>query len=275
MFRQFLQRSVDWVPWSVRHHIRKIPVLKGVQQAIVHRVLNGSKFDYTISAGPAKGLRYPITLPDDKMIWTGTWEREFSMELAKLIPDAAVCYDVGAHRGFIAGVMAMNGASEVYCFEPNPDNGEQIRAVVRLNPKLKIHFHPCAIADSDGEATFVLMPETSMGKLHSSSFQASETSMQQINVKTRSLDSMIHAGDLPPPHLIKIDVEGAEVQVLQGATRTIERYAPIICLEFHSPELLDSCCDLLHKFDYTTELVEYKTRDELTAKAVGHVIGRR
>lgn len=274
MIRRFLQRSVDLVPWSLRHHIRNIPILKGMQQAIVNRVLKGSQFEYTISAGPAKGLRYPITLPDDKMIWTGTWERDFSIELAKLIPDSGICYDIGSHRGFIAGVMAMNQASEVHCFEPNPENGQQIQDVIRLNPDQKIQLHACAVSDSDGEATFVLMSESSMGKLEGSSFQESESGTNQITVKTRSLDSMIAAGDVPPPQLIKIDVEGAEEDVLKGATKTLQDHGPLICLEFHSPELLDSCCNILHQHGYETELVEYNDRTELPANAVGHVIGK-
>ena len=82
----------------------------------------GVEQDHRINAGPANGLVFPIRLPDDKLFWTGTWELEFAEKLAGEVPNGDVCLDIGGYRGYFAGVMAVNGASHVHCFEPNPAN---------------------------------------------------------------------------------------------------------------------------------------------------------
>jgi hypothetical protein len=54
-----------------------------------------------------------------------------------------------------------------------------------------------------------------------------------IEVAIRRLDTIIKEGGLPPPDLIKIDVEGAEADVLDGAKETIQNYRPILIIELH------------------------------------------
>ena len=273
MIKSLLTKSVNLIPWSLRSHIKRIPIVKQIQKAIVNRVLNNSEFDHTINAGPAKGLKYPIVLPQDKLLWTGTWESDFAEALAEKIKTGDVCFDIGSHRGFIAGIMAVSNASEIHCFEPNPENVTQIEKMIGLNPNHKFQLHQVAVSDSDGNAVFKIMPESSMGKLEGSGFQETATGADEISVRVRTLDSMIAENAIPVPDLIKIDVEGAELGVLGGASELLKNHKPLICLEFHSPELLDSCCEILHAAGYSTELLQWKDRASLPANAVGHVIG--
>ena len=71
------------------------------------------EFEHTIDYGPAKGLRMPVRLPDDKGFWKGTYEEGFCSLLAAAVKHGDVCHDIGAFRGYTAGVMALAGASEV------------------------------------------------------------------------------------------------------------------------------------------------------------------
>jgi FkbM family methyltransferase len=270
---QFLQRSVDFLPWWLRNSLRRIPVIAGLQRWFFAKFLSGREFVHCISAGPAKGLVYPVSLPQDKLLWAGTWESEFTSKLVPLIPPGAVCYDIGGHRGFLAGVMAMSGAAEVHCFEPNPANATQITKVIELNPDRKMTLHQCAVGATDTTAEFVIMPQSSMGKLNGSSFQSDQKTGTRINVDVRSLDSM-HARDgLKPPHVMKIDVEGAEVDVLLGASTIIQQYHPKMCIEFHSRALLDACITILNAAGYRRiELLEYASANDVSADGVGHLI---
>lgn len=269
---RFLQRSVDLLPWSIRNQIRRIPIVAGLQRWVFAKFLSGKEFVHTISAGPAKGLVYPVSLPQDKLLWTGTWESDFASRLVKLISNGNVCYDIGGHRGFLAGIMAMSGAAEVHCFEPNPENAAQIRKVIALNPNHTFHLQECAVGATDTTAEFVIMPQSSMGKLHDSSFQDYQKSGTRIRVAVRSLDSCLAKSGIRPPQLMKIDVEGAEVDVLRGASQLIHNHHPTLCIEFHSRILLNECCDLLIPEGYHVELLEYRTVADVPEDGVGHLI---
>jgi FkbM family methyltransferase len=266
-----LQKSVNCIPWSARHYIRHVPLIAATQRWLVHRFLSDREFVHRINAGPAKGLIYPVSLPQDKQIWTGTWESKFSTQVCSHVSPGDVCYDIGGHRGFLSGVMVMAGAGEVHCFEPNPENAQQIRQVIGLNPKSEIHLHEMALCDIDGDAEFLVMPSSSMGKLAQSTFQESATNESLIAVKTHQLDTLVSTGAIPPPNLIKIDVEGAELTVLKGAKATLNKHRPTVFLEFHSRQLGTACRALLQNHGYQIKAVA--ERDEMDE--VGHFVATK
>ncbi len=249
-------RAMNAIPWSLRTRIKTIPGVAALQRAIVARTLDGTQFDHEIDAGPAKGITFKIHMPEDKGICTGTYEVDFATRLAAEVKAGGVAYDIGSWHGFFAGVMAAQGAREVHVFEPLPANAERIRSLVALNPAKTINLHPYAVGDCDTEMDLMIMPETSMAKLEASTFQADQTSGTRVRVKVRSIDSVVTAGEAPPPSLMKLDVEGAEVMVLSGARETIRRHQPVIFIELHSASLLAQCEGLLKSEGYRVEQID-------------------
>jgi hypothetical protein len=59
----------------------------------------------------------------------------------------------------------------------------------------------------------------------------------------RPLDDLVADGVVPPPHLVKIDVEGAERAVLSGAVNTLSRYRPPVVVEFSCPNCANAGYD--------------------------------
>ena len=108
----------------------------------------------------------------------------------------------------------------------------------------------------------MIMPETSMAKLEASTFQADNTSATRVRVKVRSIDVM--AGEIAPPSLMKIDVEGAEAMVLRGARETIHRYRPVIFAEVHSTTLLIECRALLEAVGYRVDTIDHDPANALS-----------
>lgn len=253
---RLVSQALRLVPFSIRDRIKTIPGVAHLQRAIVTRTLNGSEFDHRVDAGPAKGITFPIKMPDDKGIWTGTYEIDFATRLAASVTPGTVAYDIGSWHGFFAGVMAAQGASHVHVFEPLPANAERIRHLVALNPAASITLHSAAVGESETEMDLLIMPETSMAKLEASTFQIDNTSATRVCVKVRSIDAMILAGEIAPPSLMKIDVEGAEVMVLRGALETIRRHQPVIFAEVHSSSLLTECRVLLEANGYRVETID-------------------
>jgi FkbM family methyltransferase len=255
MRKEIISLTVRLVPFSLREKIRKIPGIASLQRTILSVTLDGLDFEHLVDAGPAKGITFHITMPEDKGILTGTYEVAFATRLAQAVKPGIVAYDIGSWHGFFAGVMAAQNAREVHVFEPLPANAERIRRLAELNPAHTIKLHACAVGDSDSEMDLLIMPETSMAKLEVSSFQAKETSARRERIKVRSLDAMIDAGEISPPALIKMDVEGAEALVLRGAAKTIHRHKPLIFAEIHSAFLLDECRQLLEVEGYNIEFL--------------------
>ncbi len=241
--RQLLQKAVNIIPFSFRSYIKNIPGLKQLQAFLLKRYADNKEFVAVINGGPAKGLVFPVKMPQDKGMWIGTWELDFAKVLAANIKQGFVCYDIGAYKGYYAGIMALQGASKVYIFEPMPVNAEKIQQLISLNPSLPLQLVRAAVGDTNGTAVFKLMPEETMGKLEASSFQETERDTKQIEVKCISLDVLQHHYQLPD--FIKIDVEGAEEFVIKGAMDLLKKKKPTLMIEVHSPEIGKRCLNLL------------------------------
>jgi FkbM family methyltransferase len=242
-----IERMLDVIPFGLRNKIRHMPVIKQIQSWVMKEYMDGKEFTATISGGPAKGLTFPVKLPQDKQMWIGTWELEFAEALKQCIEPGWICYDIGGYKGYYSGVMALKGAKEVYVFEPMPANANKIKNLIQLNPTLPIRLKEYAISDNCGKAVFKMMPEETMGKLHSSSFQQDDESISELTVDCITLDELIKFG-LPEPDFIKIDVEGAEEFVLNGALSLLNGKKPFLMIEVHSPLIGRRCLEILENY---------------------------
>ena len=273
--RRILQSSVDVIPWRVRGIVRRIPLLRSVQRWILRRYLGGVSFVHTINAGPAKGVRFQVTLPDDKLIWTGTWEMELASAIGDSIRTGDVCYDVGSYRGFFAGVMGASGAARIHCFEPNPSNLAQLERLQELNPHLPIEVHAIGIGEVDGVGDFLIMREATMGKLVTSAFQRTAERVDTLQVRIARVDTLVELEMIAPPNVMKIDVEGAELEVIRGAQKTLVVSKPVLFIEAHSPDLARDCEDLLLRLGYSVSVLETGHGVETAASLdVCHLVAR-
>ena len=248
-------KAMSLIPFHLRERVKAIPGIAALQRAIVSLTLDGHEFEHLVDAGPAKGIKFLVQMPEDKGIWTGAYEINFATQVATNVRPGMVAYDIGSWHGFFAGVMAANGAREVHVFEPLGVNAVRIRKLVRLNPGKIIVVHEYAVGDQDTEMDLVVMSQTSMAKLEVSSFQSQVPGAQHQRVKVRCIDRLVANGEVPPPNIMKIDVEGAEVMVLSGALETIRHHRPVIFAEVHSSLLLLQCRQFFESVGYRQEII--------------------
>jgi FkbM family methyltransferase len=265
----WLRKSVALVPWRWRRAIKRIPLVAPLQRRLIEWMLEGREFIHTVDAGPARGLKCPIILPEDKGVWTGTYELEFSTAMSEAVRPGDVCLAIGGWRGFYAGVMALAGAKRVFIFEPLPANCTQIRKLIDLNPQLPLTLFEAAVGETSGPAEFCVMPMSSMGKLASSPFQRDVAGNRLMAVDVVSLDELLAAGKIEPPNVVKIDVEGAEAFILRGAERLIAKYQPRIFLEAHSSDLARECSGFLAGHGYQIHRIE---PDLATPPGISHFV---
>ena len=264
--RSLISESVNYIPYSVRPWIKSLPGIAEIQRWLVTRFLSNQPFVHTINVGPAAGLRFEVNLPNDKSVWTGVYEREFTTTIVEHVKPGDVCYDIGGYRGYISGAMALAGATNVFIFEPLPDNQRALRRLCELNPQLPVNMIAVALGSEDGTALLKVMPDASMGKLSNSSFQSEVTALSEISVPVRKIDSLLQTREIPPPDVIKIDVEGAEADVLTGAGEMLLASRPRIFLEAHGEALEKACSEQLLRLGYKIRRIERDIPGEASAR---------
>lgn len=157
-------------------------------------------------------------------------------------PDGAYV-DVGASTGWFAVPMALRGY-DVIAFECNARAIARLKANCELNG-VEIVLHEAAVTNRTGEVTFTYnprLPLTSGGSLERvAANRAHET------VRATTLDSVIDG----PVTLLKIDVEGHEIPVLEGAAETIAHSRPAMVLEANTPQHEDALMNWCARNRYT------------------------
>jgi FkbM family methyltransferase len=265
-FKSLLGQGVNCIPYSLRPRIRNIPGVAGLQRWLISRFLSERLFVHTINVGPAAGLRFEVNLPRDKSVWAGVYEPEFTAAIVEHVKPGDICYDIGGYRGYISGVMALAGASRVFVFEPVPANQTAVRRLCELNSQLSIEIIGVALGHIDGPALLKVMPDSSMGKLADSSFQADATAIGEIPVTVRQIDSLLQSRKVPPPDVVKIDVEGSEINVLRGALEMLRISRPTIFLEAHGAVLEKACTQQLLQLGYKVRRIERESPSEESAR---------
>ncbi len=158
-------------------------------------------------------------------------EREFTQEMIDAVQPGEVFFDIGACIGFVSVHAAAKGAI-VHAFEPDPQFRARLKQNISLNKRDKVNVHGWAISENDGAMT--LYTDGSHGT--SPTLFASE-GRGSVEVVVRSIDSAIATGELPPPHVVKLDIEGAEIKALRGMMKLLS--APgkprKIFIEVHPP----------------------------------------
>jgi FkbM family methyltransferase len=155
-------------------------------------------------------------------------QRELAL-MRRFLEPGGDMLDVGAHVGMyaVAAGLALRGRGRVLAFEPNPAARSQLAANVALNGLDNVLVSDAAVAAESGEA-LLHVPATSdpsFSSLGGGRFAEGDP----VRVPTTTLDAQVEAHALTPA-FVKVDVEGAELGVLAGAERTLER-RPVLLVE--------------------------------------------
>jgi len=145
--------------------------------------------------------------------------------------------DIGGHFGQYAVLLGslVSDCGRVISFEPDPKARETLRANLQLNTFAdRVEIEPLALFDQEGEHTFFSKGADSMSSLAKSGLgkNASSPDVVEYAVKTVRLDDYLAKRDLGWPRWIKLDTEGAEINILKGASEVLRSGATIVC-ELH------------------------------------------
>jgi len=142
--------------------------------------------------------------------------------------------DAGAHIGVFALMAArrVGPTGRVLAFEPSPHTAELTRRNIARNKLAWVKFYPVALAEAETTASFFISDDASSNPvtdtLHATAGRA------QVHVRLRRLDDVLAEEGISIVDHLKIDVEGAELRVLDGAAHTLARTRRIM-MEIHPP----------------------------------------
>jgi FkbM family methyltransferase len=201
----------------------KFPFLKGIINRIGHSLAG----EGIIQRGAGKGLKFNARGCNPGFL-AGTSEVLEQELVLKYCAPGGVVYDLGANAGFYAiiAARAVGHTGKVYAFEPTPTLAERARSNAALNALANVEIVEAAVSDSDGTIHFGVLGDMSV----SNSIRNVKDG-NAIEVKCVRLDTFV-ASHCPPTFML-IDIEGAEVQALEGAKDMIKRYRPVIMIEIH------------------------------------------
>ncbi|MGQ0792562.1 MAG: FkbM family methyltransferase [Deltaproteobacteria bacterium] len=234
--------------------LARVPLVGAALRAVVRMLIPyGKRVWLQVSGGIIKGLWMNLDPRYELDYWRGNWESGLEGCFVEYLKPGGVFYDVGAHIGYFSMVAArlVGDGGRVFTFEPDPDNASCVRRHIARNRLSQIEITEAAVWSGSGSLTFKRAIERSsrnMGAVDAEGVSGSSEGM--IRVSAVSLDEFCRSH--PLPSMIKIDVEGGEIEVLRGATGLLTgKDKPVVLCEVHSSENLDAFQSLMRSFGYS------------------------
>jgi FkbM family methyltransferase len=181
-----------------------------------------------IARGGGAGLRFDAA-GSMHTYALGAAEPRIQQALTDALAPGMTVYDIGCNVGFftIIAARAVGPTGRVLGFDPVPANVLATRRNAELNGQANVELHTVAVGARDGAGSFLVDARSSgWGRLVAAGAGT-------LEVDVVALDGRIAAGELPVPDVIKLDVEGGEVDALAGLTRTLREHRPVLLVEVH------------------------------------------
>ncbi len=172
---------------------------------------------------------------------TGEWEKSTILKCLEFFPDSGVMLDIGANVGLVSCALgSLKKHARIHAIEPVGNNFKRLVENIKLNSLGEKVFPTCiALGDESGRLEMRITPGSSTNNAVGSDMMSRED-MKTVNegnwgredVAVVTLDCLVERLGLTRCDLIKIDVEGAELNILRGGTNMLSKLRPVIIGEF-------------------------------------------
>ncbi len=196
----------------------------------------------------------------DKLNWQSIKNKNIENELlliSYLLNENEVFVDIGANLGqYVFKASQITNPKNIYAFEPNPTLNKRLKKLFR-----DVQVIPEALSSEKGVFKFKIpifgnKEIHTRGTLKTEHAEISETDYRIIEVKAGTLDDFAVSFNPEKIKLIKIDVEGAEFDVISGASALINKYQPVLIIEIEQRHHKDSIKEFMNEFE---KKFSYKT----------------
>lgn len=197
-------------------------LVRGVRQRVF-----SDRYDYRmIKFGIAAGMSMPINRHTNVRLELGLYEIGIARYFARLVQSAKVGYDVGSAFGYYVLGMVKHGVETIYAFEADPGNVRSLHETLTRNHIAKrVQVVNCSVGTGRG-------------------------------ANACSIDGLIRDGALRPPDFVKMDIEGSELEALEGMEETTAQARPSFIVEVHSLKLEEQCTSFFASAGYRIRVVD-------------------
>jgi FkbM family methyltransferase len=231
---------------------RAIPILGEFLHMFVRRALPiGARVTTRVREGQGSGLLLTLN-PRYEAQYTGYYELALLELLAAHLKKGDVFYDVGAHIGFVSlvGARLVGPEGRVFAFEADSDNASRIREHARMNALPQVEVVAAAVWSECKALTFHRASASSSRNTGSVANGTEAPGAEgMILVEATTIDHF--ALRYRPPAMVKIDVEGAEEEVLKGAKAVFGTSKPSLICEIHHAQSAESVMRWLASVGYS------------------------
>jgi FkbM family methyltransferase len=178
-----------------------------------------TKAPWSLAIGEDLKIQVPCCGAGALIYYQGYSEPETARFILGFLRPGMVFFDVGAHIGEYALLASrrVGPSGEVHAFEPQPTTLALLKNNVEVNGLRNVRLNGCAVSDRNEEVDFGVRAEPSLSSIvREVAGLGGDGLLCSMKVRSRTLDSYCQECGCWPD-LIKIDVEGAELLVLQGA----------------------------------------------------------
>jgi FkbM family methyltransferase len=211
------------------------PILRAARARIA-QLMPGARLHQTVATGPLEGM--VMLLPSRASYTDGAYEPGVAAALSRLVRPGDGCVDAGAHYGYFTLLLARLSGPEghVYSFEAEAENARILLENVRANDLLsRVTVEQAAVSARNREVD--LHPASSASEewtlMESFAHRDARPGWSGPPERTRAVRLDDYLASAPRLDVIKMDIEGAEAEVIPAISGFLERRRPAIVLEFH------------------------------------------
>lgn len=209
--------------------IKKTPGFRGkgrlIQYWLNHRTTNSQRI--RVLPGGGKVL-CDFSVPYEAMVWLEHEEQQDLELVRQLLKPGQLFVDCGANIGIWTLVAAslVGAEGKIYAFEPNPLTFKKLNRNISLNEfGHNIQVFASAVGKDEGNLSLTV------NQYHNLSQITYSSDREAITVPVMKLDALLNEQKV---NGIKVDVEGFELEVLQGAESILKQHQPWLCVEFNT-----------------------------------------
>lgn len=209
---------------------------------LVEKVIYGSKMLLDTNDGP-----HSISAD----LWRdGTREWDCPQKVHQYVTEGMTCLCVGSSIGYYALMCAklVRNFGHVYAIEPLPSNVEIVKQAIALNDYKNLSVHELAIGSYDGTNTFLVRPQSNLGRLQITSANEMK-GYTPLEVRQMTLDSFVEEQGIEKVNFINFDIESAEVELVAGSGTVlgtdITPKGAVMFAEWHTCHFTDPVKDMM------------------------------